>query len=332
MAHPTHQIFFGAPPPPPSPGHAAVPGGMEEVKNEEELMAWRPEAPRPPEGLVSVGLPTVVSGTPTYEEDSKQRLLETLNGYLIHTLRSAQRPLSRSELTAAVRGSYDSLRKLDGTRYKGNLERAVTGALHSTGVFEKQDGGIWRLNEEKAKEYEAKVTKRFRDQARKRKSSTDGGPAPKKRRRPYTKRAERREAFVGLLSKVMSRHRAVGPDGSLDLMDNPLRALEGMTDELRIKRKLGDGRFVFLMQFFNYFEDLLLRGIGVDASASEGGTARAAAAADSRALAAQVRQLEGTVMELSERLATVEKLFTAAVSTPGMLPPALVGMGGVAAL
>lgn len=36
---------------------------------------------------------------------------------------------------------FEKLRKKDGTKYKGNMTKAITGALSSTGIFKHLDVG-----------------------------------------------------------------------------------------------------------------------------------------------------------------------------------------------
>lgn len=58
-------------------------------------------------------------------------------------------------------GHYDELRKPDGTKYKGTLEKAVNGALYSTGVFTKNNDGTWLISEMAILEYEGRLQKKF---------------------------------------------------------------------------------------------------------------------------------------------------------------------------
>lgn len=47
--------------------------------------------------------------------------------------------MSIDEIIARVTPVISELRKMDGTRYKGNIVKAVTGALSSTGIFKRND-------------------------------------------------------------------------------------------------------------------------------------------------------------------------------------------------
>ena len=47
--------------------------------------------------------------------------------------------MSIDEIIARVTPVISELRKMDGTRYKGNIVKAVTGALSSTGIFNRID-------------------------------------------------------------------------------------------------------------------------------------------------------------------------------------------------
>ena len=46
-------------------------------------------------------------------------------------------PLSIDELVLHLTPIFSDLRKMDGTRYKGNIVKAINGALSSTGIFQR---------------------------------------------------------------------------------------------------------------------------------------------------------------------------------------------------
>ena len=46
-------------------------------------------------------------------------------------------PMSIDELVLHLTPIFPDLRKMDGTRYKGNIVKAVNGALSSTGIFQR---------------------------------------------------------------------------------------------------------------------------------------------------------------------------------------------------
>ncbi len=52
-------------------------------------------------------------------------------------MRDVGEPVSIVQCTEALRDVFSELKKPDGSAYKGTLERAIHGALWSTGVFRK---------------------------------------------------------------------------------------------------------------------------------------------------------------------------------------------------
>ncbi|GJD10160.1 hypothetical protein Gasu2_43670 [Galdieria sulphuraria] len=79
------------------------------------------------------------------------------------------RPVSEEEILEEARKKYSILRKSDGSRYKENQIRAVKGSLCSTGIFMKaeENGKEWVVNEEAAKQYEAKMLQKHGNLSRK---------------------------------------------------------------------------------------------------------------------------------------------------------------------
>lgn len=54
-------------------------------------------------------------------------------------MRSQSRPVAVSECADYIQSCYDTLRKSDGNKYKGDSTKAIYGALHSTGVFKRTE-------------------------------------------------------------------------------------------------------------------------------------------------------------------------------------------------
>ena len=52
--------------------------------------------------------------------------------------------MTLEDIVININPGFTELRKMDGTRYKGNISKAITGALSSTGIFKRteveQDG------------------------------------------------------------------------------------------------------------------------------------------------------------------------------------------------
>jgi hypothetical protein len=71
--------------------------------------------------------------------EGRERYQNTLVGRLAEYMRDVGEPVSLLQCTEALRDVFPELKKPDGTRYKGSLERAIHGALWSTGVFRKNE-------------------------------------------------------------------------------------------------------------------------------------------------------------------------------------------------
>lgn len=140
---------------------------------------------------------------------------------------------------------------------------------------------MWSLREEEALNYERRLTGKFQEQSKKRKDLSDperlaltgsaaGGDKRPKRR--YTRRSGKRADVVRLLAALSARHKeaadaatfaegGVLPPELQLLFANPFKGWGDADSELKIRRKLGDDKYLFLMQVFHYFEDLLLRAL-----------------------------------------------------------------------
>lgn len=116
---------------------------------------------------------------------NKVNTSRTLPMVLANYMRSHNKSIPEEELCAEVDKVYSDLRKPDGTRYVGNLERAVRGSLCSTGMFEKLSDGTWTLREEQTRVYE----RRLMDRAAKQ----EAHKTSKRRKRAETARVEEGE-------------------------------------------------------------------------------------------------------------------------------------------
>lgn len=59
--------------------------------------------------------------------------------YLSLIIDEVKRPVAIEEIITRVTPVFSHLRKMDGTKYKGNIVKAVNGALSSTGIFSRID-------------------------------------------------------------------------------------------------------------------------------------------------------------------------------------------------
>ncbi|GJQ10893.1 hypothetical protein GpartN1_g2684.t1 [Galdieria partita] len=93
----------------------------------------------------------------------------TLPLCILEFMRNIGRPVTEEEILEQAKKKYSILRKSDGSRYKENQIRAVKGSLCSTGIFMKadQNGKEWIVNEEAAKQYEAKMLQKHGNLSRK---------------------------------------------------------------------------------------------------------------------------------------------------------------------
>jgi len=85
----------------------------------------------------------------------------TLAGYMIKLLRSKTK-MSFRELHDEVSKSYDTLRRSDGTKYTGDLAKALKGCLTSSEIFKEVGDNVWGIREKEAKLYEEKTTKKLK--------------------------------------------------------------------------------------------------------------------------------------------------------------------------
>jgi len=107
----------------------------------------------------------------------------TLAGYMIKLLRSKSK-MSFRELHDEVSKSYDTLRRSDGTKYTGDLAKALKGCLTSSEIFKEVGDNVWGIREKEAKLYEEKTTKKLKSlikkkkgrSGRKKESDQEGGP------------------------------------------------------------------------------------------------------------------------------------------------------------
>lgn len=126
-------------------------------------------------------------------------------------MRDVGEPVSLLQCTEALRDVFPELKKPDGTRYKGSLERAIHGALWSTGVFRKNEHELWTLKDDDANDYERKLTSKFQERSKKRKNLSSAAKSTfslmKKQRRKYTRKSGKRGDIVRLLATFSQGHK-----------------------------------------------------------------------------------------------------------------------------
>jgi len=261
---------------------------------------------------------------------------KTLPCVLANYIRSQpNKSAPEDELCREVRKVYTELRKPDGTKYVGDLERAVRGSLASTRLFEK-DGDGWALREEEFRVYEQRLTERAARQEeekmakRKSREGTEDEPRAKRKysKKPGTpgtrvKKGAKREAIIEMLTQF-SEHLRDQPNWQT-CFQNPFKSFKGSESEDDVWKKLGNERFVFMLQMFNYLDDIVRnRHAAAEAAAREAKALKAeskqAASAAAKAnnepsltflkgLPAAISGLQESVEKMNTRLGNVEGLF-----------------------
>lgn len=199
---------------------------------------------------------------------------KTLPWVLVDFLRGKEtKAATEAEMCGEVSKVYTDLRKPDGAKYTGNLQRAVRGSLCSTGFFEKTDNNCWALKEENARLYEQRLVERYtrldEKRARKRKekiksqgsNSPSGGVQPK---RPHArkvststrlKRGARKEMVLRMIAGINERLKK--HESWKECCQNPLRNFKGTESDDDVWKRLGNDKFLFMLQMYNYFADIL---------------------------------------------------------------------------
>jgi len=85
----------------------------------------------------------------------------TLAGYMIKLMRYKNK-MSFKELHDEVCKCYDTLRRSDGSKYTGDVAKALKGCLTSSEIFKEVGDNVWAIREKEAKLYEDKTTKKLK--------------------------------------------------------------------------------------------------------------------------------------------------------------------------
>ncbi|KAK8811568.1 hypothetical protein WA158_003302 [Blastocystis sp. Blastoise] len=171
--------------------------------------------------------------------------------FLINVIyRQMDRPVTLEECINAIGDNFTELRKADGTKYKGDHFKAINGALFSTGVFKRTDIDA----------YEERMQKKFEERCRKRKSAPEE-PIPmhmsQPKKRKYTCRRNKRESIIHMLQNITDNYRQQ-PQNNQSYLKNPFKGLTGDEDIPRLRKRLGEEKYEFLLQIYSFFEDKLL--------------------------------------------------------------------------
>jgi hypothetical protein len=144
---------------------------------------------------------------------------------------------------------------------------------------------LWTLKEEDANDYERKLTVKFQERSKKRKNLSNAAKTTfslmKKQRRKYTRKSGKRGDIVRLLATFSQGHKETADRAALTeggnvpaelqaLFKNPFKGWNLTDSEIKIRRKIGDEKYLFLMQIYHYFEDVLSKALEPDELMSPG--------------------------------------------------------------
>ncbi|KAK8831876.1 hypothetical protein WA577_001931 [Blastocystis sp. JDR] len=194
---------------------------------------------------------------PGEELPSSNRFVNTLVGRISKLLRDEKRPMMLEEIVTRITPFFSELRKMDGTRYKGNILKAVNGALSSTGIFMRLDNMKWVIREDELEAYEQRAQKKLETKGKRKRDVPAGNTEEEKpAKRRYTKRRDRKQAIIAMLTSISDLQHAQNLERNAIYSQNPFENLTGLEDAEALRKKLGDQRFTLCMQLYAYFEDL----------------------------------------------------------------------------
>jgi len=137
-----------------------------EMKQTEFFPPTRPEGhsePPKPQGQKPVSAADLAAMKEKIGKIMKMENLAdiTLAGYMIKLMRYKNK-LSFKELHDEVCKCYDTLRRSDGSKYTGDVAKALKGCLTSSEIFKEVGDNVWAIREKEAKLYEEKTTKKLK--------------------------------------------------------------------------------------------------------------------------------------------------------------------------
>eukprot|EP00735_Rhodelphis_limneticus_P000852 TRINITY_DN11383_c0_g1::TRINITY_DN11383_c0_g1_i1::g.26446::m.26446 TRINITY_DN11383_c0_g1::TRINITY_DN11383_c0_g1_i1::g.26446 ORF type:complete len:384 (-),score=42.92 TRINITY_DN11383_c0_g1_i1:322-1473(-) len=199
----------------------------------------------------------------------------TLPGFLANYIRVQGGPVSEETLLQYVAPAYDELRKPDGTRYTGRMERAVRGTLASTGIFQKiedeQHGLRWTLKEDQARLFEERLAAKAAKQEelrseRRRKREEEANQAGDDEHRAKRKqnansgrrmrKGAKRDAVLAMLANFSEQLRD-NPEFVAGYV-NPCKGLKGTETVDEAIKKIGQEKFCTALAWYNYIEDFIV--------------------------------------------------------------------------
>lgn len=206
----------------------------------------------------------------------------TLAGYMIKLCRQRTK-MSFRELHDEVSKCYDTLRRSDGSKYTGDLAKALKGCLTSSEIFKEVGENVWSIREKEAKMYEDKTTKKLKTLINKKKgrsgrkkgggqdeeaeSDDDGSGSdaesddsmggldksmPVKKVKPSGGKYDKMYNMLEIYARDVKAN-----ESTASLIQNPLGSLnENDTTEEALK-KVGNERFLGILECFEYFAPFL---------------------------------------------------------------------------
>lgn len=217
--------------------------------------------------------------------DECQKIIElTLAGAIALVLReNTGSPYTVDRLVAAIKPRYHLLKRLDGTKYTGDLRKAIKSCVTSTGYFDKTDDGTaFTINESVWSNYEENLKTKVRNKLakkrnRKRKSADNNDDDDEddegvKKRGKYITRPQKRSRVIALLSLLHQKNCESGLlQSRTKFRRNPFKDVEKLAVsssqqnvnliESTLKNRVKEEEFVSILQAFHYFEPLLLPSI-----------------------------------------------------------------------
>ncbi|KAK8799505.1 hypothetical protein WA158_006054 [Blastocystis sp. Blastoise] len=190
------------------------------------------------------------------KEPSRRRMQNTLVGRLADFMRQMARPVTIEECIHAIGDSFSELRKADGTKYKGDHFKAINGALFSTGIFRRHEDNRWVLRPEEIHAYEQRMQQKFEDKLKRKASSDDSSsyPVPQSKKRRCTPKKTKKDAILHMVNHLVDVYKQ-DPDTNANYLKNPFKGITGDEDVTRLKKKLGDDKYEFMIQIFHFFEN-----------------------------------------------------------------------------
>lgn len=201
----------------------------------------------------------------------------TLIGSIIRLLRSRGN-MHFTDIIHEISKFYHNLRRADGSKYEGNISKAVRGCLTSSKIFYSAGEDIWSIQDQQAQIYERNTTQKVKalltkkrtkvgrkpkedsieansNQDLKKKLNSADDESEIKTRKKAKRSSEKYQQMYDLLNNCSKALKA--NDGTAHLIQSPFKGLKGNENMHEIWQKIGSDRFVGMMQCFEYFSPII---------------------------------------------------------------------------